>query len=311
MNNQTDKQTNKTTYCGVIVPMITPLNAKGAIDEEGVNTIVRNLVENQCSPFVAGTTGESSSIGDSEKADLVKAAVAANKGRELLYAGIADNCLEASLNKARLYKDLGADVVVTHLPSYYPLDEAQMKACFLTLADKSPLPVMLYNIPVTTHMSVPLSLVDELSYHENIVGLKDSERGDDRLREGLGLWAEREDFTFHLGWAAMSSYGLKNGLDGIVPSSANLVPGLYRGIYDAAKSGDFAEADRLQAITDEISEYYQKDQILSRSVPIFKAMLAAFEICEPYAASPMLTLSERELGTVRKEVLERFGQYVR
>jgi dihydrodipicolinate synthase/N-acetylneuraminate lyase len=303
--------TNKTKYCGVIVPMITPLNENGSIDEAGVCNIVDSLVANKCSPFVAGTTGESSSITDSRKADLVKLAVESTNGKELVYAGIADNCLEASLDKARWYNDLGADVVVAHLPCYYPIDEAQMKTYFTALADTCPLPVMLYNIPVTTNLSVPLALIDELSHHENIVGVKDSERGDDRLRESLDLWAGREDFTCHLGWAAMSSFGLQNGLDGIVPSSANLVPGLYRGIYDAAKGGDFAEADRLQAITDEISAYYQQDQTLSRSIPIFKAMMAAFEICEPYAASPMITLSEAELAAVKADVLERFGEFVR
>jgi len=303
-------QNIKSKYCGVIVPMITPLKDNGAIDETGVGKIVASLVSNQCSPFVAGTTGESSSISDARKADLVKFAVEANNGKELMYAGIADNCLDGSLTKARWYKDLGADAVVAHLPCYYPIDEEQMKRYFSTLADACPLPVMLYNIPVTTNLSVPLSLLDELSYHENIVGVKDSERGDDRLRDSLDLWADRNDFTFHLGWAAKSSIGLQNGLDGIVPSSANLVPGLYRGIYDAAKNGDFAEADRLQAITDEVSAYYQQDKSLSRSVPIFKAMMAAFDICGPTVASPMITLPEAELAAVRKDVLARFSEYV-
>ena len=117
---------------------------------------------------------------------------------------------------------------------------------FEKLADASPLPIMLYNIPVTTHLSMPISLVDKLSYHDNIVGFKDSERGDDRLNESLNLWKNRNDFTYHLGWAAMSSYGLQNGLDGIVPSSGNLVPGLYRAIYDNVKAGNFEEANAIQ-----------------------------------------------------------------
>ncbi len=300
----------KDTYRGVVVPMTTPLDQYGAIDPQGVIKIVSNLVSNRCSPFVACTTGESASISDASKAELVKLAVDAAAGRELVYAGIADNCLAASLEKAREYKDLGADVLVSHLPCYYPIDEEQMKHYFSALADVSPLPLVLYNIPVTTKLSIPLALIDELSHHENIVGAKDSERGDDRLRESLALWADREDFTFHLGWAAMSSFGLQNGLDGIVPSSANLVPGLYRAIYDAAKSGDGAEADRLQAITDEISAYYQQDQPLSRAIPIFKAMLSAFKICEPHVASPMLTLEGAELASIKSEVLDRFGEYV-
>ena len=302
--------TIKETYCGVIVPMITPLDARGAIDEEGMRRIVSGLVTNRCSPFVAGTTGESSSLSDARKAELVRIAVDEAAGRELVYAGIADNCFEESLAKARLYKDLGADVVVGHLPCYYPIDADQMRAYFLALADACPLPVVMYNIPVTTHLSIPLELIDELSHHENIVGIKDSERGDDRLRDSLELWRDREDFTFHLGWAAMSSYGLQNGLDGIIPSSANLVPAVYRGIYDAVRSGDIAEADRLQAIGNEISDYYQQGYLLSRSFPIFKAMLYEFGLCGPYAASPMLTLSGEELDKVRAEVRERFGQYV-
>jgi 4-hydroxy-tetrahydrodipicolinate synthase len=165
----------------------------------------------------------------------------------------------------------------------------------------------LYNIPVTTNLSLPLALLDELSHHENIVGVKDSERGDDRLRDSLELWRDRDDFTFHLGWAAMSSFGLQHGLDGIVPSSANLVPGLYRAIYDAAKSGDAGEADRLQAITNDISDYYQVGYTLSRSIPIFKAMMSEFGLCSPSVAAPMLALSGEELEKVRAESRERFG----
>ena len=302
--------TVKETYCGVIVPMVTPLDARGAIDDLGVRRIIGNLVANRCSPFVAGTTGESSSISDARKAELVRIAVEEAAGKELVYAGIADNCLEESLSKARLYRDLGADAVVAHLPWYYPIDDAHMREYFLALAEACPLPVMMYNIPVTTNLSLPLELLDELSRHENIVGVKDSERGDDRLRESLELWRDREDFTFHLGWAAMSSFGLQNGLDGIVPSSANLVPGVYRGIYDAARSGDAAEADRLQTIGDEISDYYQVGYPLSRSVPRFKAMLNAFGFCQPYVASPMLALTGQDLDDVREETRVRFGKFV-
>jgi dihydrodipicolinate synthase/N-acetylneuraminate lyase len=304
------RESIKATYCGVIVPMTTPFDSYGAVNPVGVANIVSNLVDNGCAPFVACTTGESASISDAGKAQLVELAVKSAAGKELVYAGIADNCFASSLEKAQQYKDLGADVVVSHLPCYYPIDEEQMRRYFVALADASPLPLVLYNIPVTTKLSIPVPLIDELSHHENIVGAKDSERGDERLSESLALWADRTDFTFHLGWAAMSSFGLQNGLDGIVPSSANLVPGLYRGIYDAAKRGDGDEADRLQVITDDISAFYQKDQPLSRAIPIFKAMLAAFKICEPYAASPMLTLEGEELASIKSEVIERFGEYV-
>lgn len=304
------KKTPKQTYRGVIVPMISPLDESGNIDERSVRKIVENLVRNRCSPFVAGTTGESASLTDSQKDQLVRITVDAAAGQELVYAGIADNCYEASLDQAQRFRDAGANVLVSHLPCYYPIDDEQMRAYFSRLADDSPLPVILYNIPVTTNLSIPHSVIDDLSHHENIVGLKDSERGDDRLAESLRLWRDREDFTFHLGWAAKSSYGLQNGLDGIVPSSGNLTPALYRKIYDAAKSGDNAEADRIQTITDEISAYYQEGYALSRSIPLFKAMMNAFDVCQPFAASPMLTLSAEEIAAVKDEVVSRFAQHI-
>ena len=300
----------KEKYAGVVVPMITPLSADGGLDVAAAKRIAGNLVAHRCAPFVAGTTGESHSLSDNQKAACVKAAVEAAEGRELVYAGVSDNCLFSAIDKARQYKEIGADVVVAHLPCYYKIEEEQMRTWYQALADASPLPVMMYNIPVTTGLSMPLPLVDELSRHENIVGFKDSERGDERLARSLALWRDRTDFTYHLGWAAMSAYGLKNGLDGIVPSSANLVPALYRGIYDASKSGDFVEADRLQAITDDISDYYQKDRILSRSIPVFKAMMQAFGLCEAHAASPMITLSVDEIAAITVEVRDRYGRYI-
>ncbi len=297
-------------YRGVIVPMVTPLDEQGAIDEAAARRLVEHLVRHRCAPFVAGTTGECSSLTDAQKDELVWIAADQAAGRQLVYAGVADNCFSASLEKCRQYRDAGAAVVVSHLPCYYPIDEDQMRRYFVSLADASPLPVVLYNIPVTTNLSIPLSLIDDLSHHSNIVGVKDSERGEQRLADGLTLWRDREDFTHHLGWAAKSAFGLLNGLDGIVPSSANLVPNLYRGIYDAAKRGDDAEANRLQIATDEISEYYQEGYPLSRSIPIFKAMLSAFDLCRPYAASPMLTLDGDDLDDVRRDTLSKFREFV-
>jgi dihydrodipicolinate synthase/N-acetylneuraminate lyase len=302
--------TNKERYIGVVVPMITPLGADGDLDAAATRRIVEGIVSARCAPFVAGTTGESASLSDAQKTALVRETVGQTAGRQLVYAGISDNRLASALDKAHQYQALGADVVVAHLPCYYAIDEDQMKRWYLALAERSPLPVILYNIPVTTGLSMSLALVDALSRHENIVGFKDSERGEERLNKALALWRDREDFTFHLGWAAMSAHGLKNGLDGIVPSSANLVPALYHALYDAAKRGDFAEADRLQAITDDISRYYQEGHILSRAIPRFKALMAAAGLCGPHVAPPMLPLSDAELARVAEEAHARFGAYL-
>jgi 4-hydroxy-tetrahydrodipicolinate synthase len=300
----------KEKYCGVIVPMITPFTETLEIDKQGVENIIEGFRLNRCNAFVLGTTGESSSISNRKKLDLVKYTIEAVDGKDLVYVGISGNCLEETLDNAKRFADQGADVLVAHLPYYYPLDEKQMLNFFEKLADNVPLPLMLYNIPVTTNLSMPIELTDKLSYHENIVGFKDSQRGEERLNKSLNLWKNRKDFTFHLGWSAMSSFGLQNGLDGIVPSSANLVPGLYRGLYDAAKNGDLKKAEELQEITNLISSYYQEGQLLSRAFPIFKAMMNAFGLCKPNVLSPMVTLDSFEIEAIKKEVLEKFQIYI-
>lgn len=301
----------KQKYRGVIVPMVTPLDEGGDVDAKAVRVLVDTLVREGCAPFVAGTTGEAPSLTEEGRVELVRAAAAATDGRAPVYAGIADNCLAGCLRRARLYRDLGADVAVCHLPGYYPIDEAEMAVWYRALADACPLPLMLYNIPATTGLSLPLRLVDELSRHENVVGVKDSERGDERLREALALWRDREDFTFHLGWAAKSAFGLLNGLDGIVPSSGNLVPGLYRRMVERAGAGDAAEAGRLQALTDDISACYQEGRSLSRSIPVLKAMLSAFGLCGPAVAPPMMAVAGGELAAIVAEARTRWAPHVR
>src|SRR5688500_20096489 len=102
-----------------------------------------------------------------------------------------------------------------------------MKQYLETLADAIALPLVIYNIPATTHMSIPLNLIDELSHHPNVIATKDSERSEERLKQSLELWKDRNDFSHFLGWAAKSAEALINGSDGLIPSTGNLVPEVY------------------------------------------------------------------------------------
>ena len=69
--------------------------------------------------------------------------------------------------------DVGVDVVVAHLPNFYPLTDDHMLRYFESLADSCPGPLIVYNIPITTHHSIPLDVVSKLSQHPNVAGLKD------------------------------------------------------------------------------------------------------------------------------------------
>src|SRR6185312_2631622 len=128
--------------------------------------------------------------------------------------------------------------------------EDQMRKYFEQLAEAVPGHVLIYNIPLTTRMSIPLNIIDELSRHERIIGTKDSERSEERLKESLKLWSSREDFCHFLGWAPKSAEALINGSDGLVPSTGNFCPGIYNEMFNAVKASDHERAFKLQKLSD-------------------------------------------------------------
>ena len=291
-------------YKGVIVPMITPVDESLSIDKEAVSVLINSFVEAGVDPFILGTTGESFSVSEKEKDELVGAAAESLKGRAILYAGISGNCLSESIDNAQRYHELGADVMVAHQPFYFPMNNDQLLKYFETLADSVPCPLILYNNPITTKQSIPLEIVDRLSYHSNIFGFKDSERGIDRLDRAILLWKDREDFSHLLGWAAQSAYALLKGSDGIVPSTGNLIPHLYAELYKNAIEGNESVAFQLQDRTNTISEIYQKDRTINQSIPALKAMLEIDGICKRYALPPMFSTGDEEILEIKSAMIK-------
>lgn len=294
-------------YSGVVVPMITPFTESGKIDVASVHKLVPHLTASGTLPFVAGTTGEGPSISRTEKRVLVSEACKAAAGSTPVYAGISSNCLAESVEEAKAYHDLGAAVIVATMPAYYPADPDAMLRYFTALADAIPLPLMLYNIPATTHLSIPIALVDKLSHHPNMAGFKDSERGLERIDEATRLWAPRDDFSYFTGWAVQSQYALQRGADGIVPSSGNLVPGVYQAILEAASNGDEQRAAKAQQKGDAVSALYQKDRTLGASLAAFKAMLRAYGLCEPHMLPPLYRLQQDKEEGLQQTVVSTFG----
>lgn len=294
-------------YSGVVVPMITPFNDKHEIDQAAAERIVNHLIQYDAHPFVLGTTGESVSICPQERAKLLRTTVQATASRKTVYAGISGNCFSSVLEEAKAFSDLGADVLVSTMPSYYPVDEDQMIRYFEELANAVSLPLIVYNIPSTTHLSIPLSVAEKLSHHQNIVGFKDSEKGESRVEEAIKLWKDRSDFSYLLGWAVMSHKAMAWGADGMVPSTGNLTPGLYRIIYESGRAQNAAMSLAAQEKADRISSIYQKDKILSRSLPVLKIMMDAYGLCGTSVLPPLYKISSQEEEKIKELLLAEYG----
>ena len=286
--------TNKQKYKGIVIPTVTPLTKDLKFDHGALEKMFHHLHKHHVMPFINGTTGESTSLPFNLKKDYITIAGKLKQPGDVLYAGISANCLEDSVKLAKICFDNGVDAVAATLPSYYNLSDVQMIKYFEDLVEQVPGPVIIYNIPVTTRMSIPLKIIDQLSHHEKVIGTKDSERSDERLKESHFLWAERDDFCHFLGWAPKSVESLINGSDGLIPSTGNLCPQIYDEMYKAVKAGDHERAYKFQKLSDAMGDVYQKGKLLGETLWALKVCMHDIGLCEEYVMPPIYPLSEEE-----------------
>lgn len=272
---------------GIIVPMVTPVRPDGSIDEPAVGRIVEFMIAGGVhGVFVLGTTGESQSVYPEEALKLVAAAAGTIRRRLPLYVGISGNCLRASVEAAKAYAQAGADMLVAHPACYFPIDEPEIEANLHQLADAVPLPLVIYNIPATTHLSVPLETIERLSGHKNIVAVKDSARDADRIQTLARRYAGT-NFPVLAGCSGLFGQALRWGARGLVPGTANFAPEPHVKMWEAATAGDWAAVDDLQKQISKLNEQYQDGRPLGRSLPLLKAIMAEKGLCGPDVLPPL------------------------
>lgn len=292
---------NSSKYNGVVVPMVTPVTHAGFLDKPAVEKIIKSFVKAGVNPLLMGTTGEGNSVSTIDGQEFIETAVKAAEGKITIYAGLTGNCFIEQLKQAGYYSASGADVIVATLPSYYALTPEQMENYYVKLADSIKGPLMIYNIAATTHMSIPVDVVERLSHHPNIVGIKDSERDMERMEKCIAIAKDRQDFTYFCGWAAQSAHSLELGGNGIVPSTGNFVPGMFRSLYDAAIKGDMDTANRLQEETNEIAKMYQAGRTLGQSLTALKVMMSTRDLCTPDMLMPLTRLTPEEEEAIAEQ----------
>lgn len=285
---------NSSKYKGVVVPMVTPVTPAGFLDKPAVERIIKSFVAAGVSPLLMGTTGEGNSVSTIDGQEFIETAVKAADGKITIYAGLTGNSFIEQLRQAGYYSASGADVIVATLPSYYALTPEQMENYYTKLADSIKGPLMIYNIAATTHMSIPVDVIERLSHHPNIVGLKDSERDMERMEKCIAIAKDRPDFAYFCGWAAQSAHSLELGGNGIVPSTGNFVPQMFQDLFLAAINGDMDTANRLQDETNEIAKIYQAGRTLGQSLTALKVMMSTRDLCTPDMLMPLTRLTPEE-----------------
>jgi len=134
--------------------------------------------------LVLGTTGEAAMVNDAESADVLRVAAEASADDKVLIAGIGRESVKATVELAEKAAEFSYDAVLVRTPTYYAslMSTEAVLNYFRAVADRSPLPVLLYNIPRCVPYDIPLEVVTELSQHPNILGIKDSSGSMERIR---------------------------------------------------------------------------------------------------------------------------------
>lgn len=236
--------------------MVTPFTESGALDLDGARRLADRLVSGGCDGLVlSGTTGESPTTTDAEKAELVTAVREAVGGRAALVAGVGTADTRHTVELALAAEKAGADGLLVVAPYYSRPPQDALEAHFREVADASGLPVMLYDIPGRTGTRIEPDTMVRLAGHPRIVAVKDCSY--DLL--GTQKVLSRTDLAYYTGCdeQVLALYAL--GATGYVSTVANVVPGLFRAVLDAFDAGDTGRAALLQR----------------RAVPLVEAMMAS------------------------------------
>ncbi|MFH8803032.1 4-hydroxy-tetrahydrodipicolinate synthase [Streptomyces sp. NPDC017936] len=231
--------------------MVTPFTEGGALDLDGARRLAERLVAGGCDGLVlSGTTGESPTTTDAEKAELVRAVRAAVGERVSLVAGVGTADTRHTVELALAAEEAGADGALVVSPYYSRPPQDALEAHFREVADGCGLPVMLYDIPGRTGTRIEPETMIRLSEHPRIVAVKDCSYdllGAQKVlaRTGLAFYAGCDEQILAL-------YAV--GATGYVSTVANVVPEHLRAVIDAFDAGDTVRAARLQRDATELIE---------------------------------------------------------
>ncbi|KUN14207.1 4-hydroxy-tetrahydrodipicolinate synthase [Streptomyces canus] len=236
--------------------MITPFDEAGALDLDGAQALADHLVREGCDGLVlSGTTGESPTTADAEKAALVMAVREAVGERASVVTGVGTFDTRHTVELTLAAEKAGADGVLVVSPYYSRPPQDALEAHFREIADASRLPVMLYDIPGRTGTRIEPETMIRLAEHPRIVAVKDCSY--DLL--GTQKVLNRTELAYYAGCDEhiLALYAV--GAAGYVSTVANVVPAQLRAILDMFEAGDTPVSARLQ----------------QRATPLIEAMMSA------------------------------------
>lgn len=295
------------TLRGIIVPLVTPLNAHDTLDQAGLQNLIDHVIAGGVSGiFILGTTGEAQHLSYRTRREMITRSAQLVGGRVPLLVGISDTSLEEAVSLATFAAQEGAMAVVATPPYYYQPGQPELIHFYTTLADAIALPLYLYNMPSHVKVNIEPETVLALAEHRNIAGLKDSSANGVYFQKLLYLLKGRP-FSLFMGPEEITAEVVMMGGQGGVNGGANLFPSLYTALYQAALKRDLTRIAQLQELVMMIStSLYMVGRFSSSYLMGVKTTLHLKGICSDCMSTPFISFenAERELLQDRLRVIE-------
>jgi len=232
---------------GIFPPLPTAFDRNENLCAEKIQFNIKCLSHYDLSGYlILGSNGEQVMLSEAEKAETVAAAREAAGAGKILLAGTGGQSTRETIRLTKSAASEGADAVLVINPAYYKgqMTQQALVSHYSDVADASPVPVVVYNMPACTGMDMSAQTIIEMSKHPNIIGLKES--GGNLVKMGEVLHGSKEGFQVLAGGAGFLLPALATGAAGGILALANIAPAHCIDIYRSFRNGDMDRARRMQ-----------------------------------------------------------------
>lgn len=274
-------------FAGSMTALVTPMDGDGALDYAALAALVEFHVEAGTDALViAGTTGESPTLERDEHIELLEKSCEIAAGRIPIVAGTGSNSTAQTLKLSRAVDRLPLAGFMIVTPYYNKPTQEGMFRHFSAIADAVSHPLILYNVPGRTGVDLKPATVARLSAHPNIAAVKEATGDLERVRELRESC--REGFSLLSGDDATAAEFMLRGGHGVISVTANVVPRQMKALCDAARAGDRARAEQLDA---PLRALHRDLFVESNPIPV-KWALEEMGLIGPGIRLPLTRLSE-------------------
>ena len=292
------RNTNKNIFKGTGIALVTPFNEDKSVDFESLKRIVNHVIDNGADFLVAlGTTSEAPTLTAEEKKQVVDTILRTNNGRLPVLLGMGGNNTQAVLDAIKAQDFTGIQGILSVVPYYNKPNQRGMKAHFEAIADASPVPVILYNVPGRVGVNLQAATCVELAKHPNIVAVKEASGNLQQIMEILR--DKPADFDVLSGDDGITQPLMALGAQGVISVAANAYTKPFCRMMRAMKEGRTDEALTLHYAMMRMNQL-----IFADGNPAgIKCLMSHIGLCKNILRLPLVPVNEK----VKEEINAELG----